>query len=213
VNNKLLDMTFRLTIICAVAALILGVVNIVTEPVIIERKRIEKELALKALSDGDNVGEVQYPANSDDLHSKLLAKLVEHGVIGAEDDIDEKELITSFYPVVKDGETIRYILQLEGSGYGGKMVLLSVFNLDGSFVKAKLMENNETPGLGKKAEDPQYYNMYRKRGTNADPVPVSKRALSDSDAEAISGSTITFNGISKALALGSDYVKLLGGKN
>jgi H+/Na+-translocating ferredoxin:NAD+ oxidoreductase subunit G len=213
VNNKLLDMTFRLTIICAVAALILGIVNLVTEPLIIERKRIEKEMALKALSDGDNVGEVQYPANSDDLHNKLMAALVGHGVIGSDDDLDEKELITSIYPVDKEGEIIKYILQLEGSGYGGKMILLSVFNLDGSFVKAKLMENNETPGLGKKAEDPLYYNMYKEHGTDADPVPVSKRALTGSDAEAISGSTITFNGISKALALGSDYVKLLGGKN
>lgn len=212
-NNKLLDMTFRLTLICAVAALILGVVNLVTEPLIIERKRIEKEMALKALSDGDHVGEIQFPANSDDLHKNLLALLVEHGVIGAEDDIDERELITSIYPVDKEGTVSKYILQLEGSGYGGRMILLAVYNLDGSFVKAKLMENNETPGLGKKAEDSRYYNMYSEKGSVEDPVPVSKRALSDSDAEAVSGSTITFNGISKALALGSDYVKLLGGKN
>lgn|GEM_PF-186509 len=212
-NSKLLNMTLRLTIICAVAALILGVVNIVTEPIIIERKRIEQEKALKALSDGDNVGEARVPANSDDLHNQLLAALIEHSVIGADDDIDEQELITSIYPVDKDGEVIKYILQLEGSGYGGKMIILAVFNMDGSFVKAKLMENNETPGLGKKAEKSQYYNMYIGRGSDSDPVPVSKRSLSDSDAEAISGSTITFDGISKALALGSDYVKLLGGNN
>lgn len=206
-------MTFRLTLICAVAALILGVVNIVTEPLINERKVLEKEMALKTLSDGDNVGDVQYPADSSDLHTNLMASLVEQGVIGADDDLDEKELITSIYPVDTMGTVTKYILQIEGSGYGGKMIFLAVFNIDGSFVKAKLMENNETPGLGKKAEDPLYYNMYLGRGTEADPIPVSKRALSDSDGEAISGSTITFNGISIALALGSEYVKLLGGKN
>lgn len=212
-NNKLLDMTFRLTLICAVAALILGVVNIVTEPLILERKRIEKEVALKALSDGDHVGEVQYPADSADMHSSLMAKLVEHAVIGAGDNLNEKDIITSIYPVDKEGRIIKYILQLEGSGYGGKMVLLSVFKLDGTFVKAKLMENNETPGLGKKAENPQYYTMYNGWGSDSDPIPVSTRALATSDAEAVSGSTITFNGISKALAFGSDYVKLMGGKN
>lgn len=206
-------MTLRLTLICAVAALVLGVVNIATEPVIIERKRIEKERALQALSDGDNVGEERAPANSDELHGKLMDALTLHGVIGEGDDIDERELISSIYPVDKDGEIIKYILQLEGSGYGGKMILLAVFNTDGSFVKAKLMENNETPGLGKKAENESYYNMYGGTGSDSNPVPVSKRALSASDAEAISGSTITFNGISKALALGSDYVKLLGGNN
>lgn len=206
-------MTLRLAIICAVASLVLGVVNIVTEPVIIERKRVEKEVALKELSDGDHVGELQLPANSDDLHGKLMASLAAHGVIAAGEDIDEKELITSIYPVDKNGEITKYILQLDGSGYGGKMVILAVFLNDGTFVKAKLMENNETPGLGKKAEDSAYYNMFMNTGSDARPLPVSKRALVASDAEAVSGSTITFNGISRALALGSDYVKLLGGKN
>jgi electron transport complex protein RnfG len=213
VNNKLLKITLRLTIICAVASLILGVVNLVTEPVIVEQKRIEQEKALKSLSDGDNVGEARTPANSDDLHNNLITALLEHGVIGEGDDVNEKELISAIYPVDKEGKIIKYILQLEASGYGGKMKLLSVFNTDGTFVKAKLMDNNETPGLGKKAEDSSYYIKYENSGSLENPLPVSKRALNDSDAEAVSGSTITFDGISKALALGSDYVKLLGGKN
>jgi len=206
-------MTLRLAIICAVASLVLGVVNIVTEPVIIERKRVEKEMALKELSDGDSVGELQLPADSEELHGKLMTALAGHGVIAAGEEIDEKEFITSIYPVEKEGEVIKYILQLEGSGYGGKMIILAVFMSDGTFVKAKLMENNETPGLGKKAESPSYYDMFMATGSDAAPLPVSKRALSASHAEAVSGSTITYNGIARALALGSDYVKLLGGNN
>lgn len=206
-------MTLRLAIICAVASLVLGVVNIVTEPVIVERKRAEKEVALKELSDGDHVGELQLPANSDELHGKLSAALAAHGVIAPGEDFNEKELITSIYPVDRNGEVFKYILQLDGSGYGGTMVILAVFLKDGTFVKAKLMENNETPGLGKKAEEAAYYNMFLNTGSDAAPLPVSKRALSPADGEAVSGSTITFNGISRALALGSDYVKLLGGKN
>lgn len=212
-NSKLVNMTLKLTLICAVAALILGIVNIVTEPVIIERKRIEQEKALKALSDGDTVGEVQTPANSDDLHNKLMLSLLSHGVIGEGDELDEKELIKSIYPVDRDGVIIKYILQLQGSGYGGKMIILAVFNIDGTFVKAKLMDNAETPGLGKKAEEPLYYEKYAGSGNDENPLPVSKRALDEKAAESVSGSTITFDGISKALALGSDYVKLLGGKN
>ncbi|MBN2658671.1 MAG: FMN-binding protein [Spirochaetales bacterium] len=212
-NNKLMQMTLRLAIICAVASLVLGVVNIVTEPVIVERKRAEKEVALKELSDGDHVGELQLPANSDELHGKLSAALAAHGVIAPGEDFNEKELITSIYPVDRNGEVFKYILQLDGSGYGGTMVILAVFLKDGTFVKAKLMENNETPGLGKKAEEAAYYNMFLNTGSDAAPLPVSKRALSPADGEAVSGSTITFNGISRALALGSDYVKLLGGKN
>lgn len=206
-------MTLRLTLICAVAALILGAVNIVTEPMILERKRIEKEIALKALSDGNTVGEEQTPANSDDLHKRLMASLADHGVIAAGGEIDEKAVITSYYPIGQDGKADRYILQLVGNGYGGKMVILAVFQADGTFVKAKLMENNETPGLGKKAESDDYYGRFEGSGSASAPVPVSKRALPAEYIEATSGCTITFNGIAKALALGSDYVKLLGGNN
>lgn len=212
-NNKLMQMSLRLTIICAVASLILGAVNIMTEPVIQERKRVEKEEALKVLSDGDQVGEMQTPANSDEIHGKLMASLADHGVIASGEEFDEKKLITAIYPVEKNGAVFKYILQLEGSGYGGKLILLSVFMSDGTFVKAKLMEDNETPGLGKKAENFAYYNKFKNTGSAEAPIPVSKRDLPAAEIEAVSGSTITFNGVSRALALGSDYVKLLGGKN
>ncbi len=212
-NNKLLNMTLRLTIICAVAALVLGIVNIVTEPIIIERKKVEQEKALTALSDGDHVGEAFAVEENETRHKSLVQSLISHEVIAEGEDVNEKELIYSIYPVDKDGKIIKYIVHLQGKGYGGKMILLAVYNTDGSFVKAKLMENNETPGLGKKAEDSDYYTKYKGTGSENNPVPVSKRDLSDKDAESISGSTITYDGISKALALASDYVKLLGGEN
>ena len=198
-NNKLLNMTLKLTLICAIAAFILGVVNIATEPVIVERKRAEQEEALQALSDGAHVGEVFFIGNDDKMHNRLMQSLASHGVIGEGDDIDEKQLIHSLYPVDKDGEVIKYILQLQGKGYGGRMILLAVFKTDGSFVKAKLMENNETPGLGKKAEESQYYNKFEGTGTDNIPVPISKRALSDEDAESISGRTIHLTGATEII--------------
>ena len=207
-NNKLLIMALKLTIICAVAALILGLTNMITEPIIIERKVLEQIEALRILSDGDHVGEVQSLIYDDDLHGKLLTALVAHDIIRAGDDIDERELITAIYPVDRDGEIIRYILQLQANGYGGKMKLFAVFEIDGTFNKAKLMDNGETPGLGKKAEEPQYYTKYRNSGTIDNPLPVNKRQLEAKEAESISGSTITFDGIYRALALGSVYVRI-----
>ncbi len=212
-NNKLLNMTLKLILICSAAALILGIVNIITEPIIIERKRIEQEKALKELSDGDHVGDLFSVSNNPIMHETLMLSLLAHGVIGKNKEIDENKIIQSIYPVDKDGEVIKYILQLQGKGYAGKMILLAVFRTDGSFLKAKLIENNETPNLGKKAEESSYYNMFAGTGSDNSPVPISKRDLKTEDAEAVTGSTITYNGIAKTLALGSDYVKLLGGEN
>lgn len=189
-NNKLLNITLKLTVICAIAALILGVVNMITEPVIIQQKIIAQQEALIVLSDGDDVGEQISPVSE-----------------------GESDIVHLIYPIEKNGETIKYILQLTGSGYGGEMVLLAVFAVDGSFVKAKLMENNETPGLGKKAEEDSYYAKFDGFGGADSAIPVNKNELTDVYAEAVSGSTITFSGISAALAYGSDYVKSMGGKN
>ncbi len=71
------------------------------------------------------------------------------------------------------------------------------------------MDNQETPGLGKEAENPEYMKKYIGTGEDS-PVPVRKSQLSQEDADAITGASITFMGIGKALASASDYAKKEG---
>ncbi len=47
-------------------------------------------------------------------------------------------------------------------------------------------------------------------GTNS--VPQSKGELSKEEADAVSGSSVTFAGVAKTVAYGSNLVKSLGGK-
>ena len=68
----------------------------------------------------------------------------------------------------------------------------------------------ETPGLGKKAEQEGYMDIFKGSGSDK-PVPTSKTMLSDADAQAVSGSSVTFTAVAKAIAAGSEYVKSLGG--
>ncbi len=212
-NDKLVSMTVKLTIICAVAALVLGFVNIITEPTIIENKRVAMEKALESLSDGDEIGDPLEVSDDTGMHKQLLESLIAHGIVKKGKTIEVSKFIQKIYPLSDNGDIRKYILQLIGNGYGGKMVLLAVFDTDGSFVKAKLMENNETVGIGKKAENPEYFNIFSDFGSEDTPVPVNSRALRAEDVEVVTSSTITFVGIAKAIALGSDYVKLLGGEN
>jgi len=169
----------KLFLICAVAALTLGVINTITAPVIAERKVLELNKALNTLTGELQAGE---------------------GVA-----VEEEPVVKAYYPVLQAGKVNSFILELNGSGYGGDMKILSRFKPEGEIVSVKLMDNLETPGLGKKAENPEYMKKFIGSGSSA-PVPVLKSMLEQSEAEAITGATITFIGVAKALDEGSRFI-------
>ena len=172
----------KLALICAVAALCLGAVNMVTEPQI-EKFRAEKlQAALEQVSPG--------------------------GTIGTETDAEDS-VVTSYY-TVKDGDAVSgYILNLKGAGYGGDLIILASYKPDGELFGSVLMENDETPGLGKEAEKDSYMKKYL--GFAGLDIPTSKTQLEQAEADTISGATITFAGIGNALTAGSDFAVKLGG--
>jgi electron transport complex protein RnfG len=174
----------KLFAICVVAAVTLGGINAITEPVIIQRKILELQQALNELTPDAEAGEA-------------VAIL-------------ENPVVLKRYPVTREGETVGMLLELEGSGYGGEMKILARFDLSGSIAAVKLMDDTETPGLGKKAENPSYMEKFLGSGSSENPVPVRKDMLRGSDADAITGATITFLGISKALADGASYARSVG---
>ena len=176
--SPIADRTLRLAVICSIAALLLGIINSMTAPVIEEHKRIELENALNELVVTGKAGEVQ--------------------------ELDDS-LVNQLYPIMEEGEKIGYILSLLGSGYGGEMKILASYSLDGTLLKAILMEDNETPGLGKKAEKPEYMDKFLGKGSSDNPIPTTKGQLEKPDT--VGGSTITFTGVSRALAAGSVYVR------
>lgn len=176
--SPMVSKILKLTLICSIAALLLGVVNSITEPVIKERKAI--------------------------MLKEALGSLLEEGDIGEAQETDDP-LILAVYPVEKEGLLISCILSIQASGYGGNMQVLGAYSLDGTLLNAQLMENNETPGLGKKAESPEYMEKFIHHGGN-DLIPVRKEMLSPG-MDDITGATITFNGVSMALDAGSRYVK------
>ncbi|MEM9424282.1 MAG: FMN-binding protein [Spirochaetota bacterium] len=103
-----------------------------------------------------------------------------------------------------------FILKLNAQGYGGQVRLLAAYRRDGGLYHAIMLENNETPGFGKKAEDPAYMKMFwdRSSSSSSGPIPISKaQAIRDGfPLDAVSGSTISFRAISKALRAGADYL-------
>ena len=174
----------KLAAICAIAAIALGIANAVTEPIIIEARAARLKAALEDVSVGLDIGE-----------------LVE---------VDEEISITGYYPLTQTDSTVAYIIKVTGAGYAGDMNILTAISLDGEVLSAVLMENTETPGLGKEAENPNYMKMYI--GTGKDSViPFRKTQLSSKDADSITGASITFIGIGKALNEAAAFVDQIGG--
>lgn len=181
--NNILTVGGKLALICVIAALCLGLVNAVTAPAILRVK--EKQLA-------------------DALQAVSL-----EGTFGAKVEVDDHKVVEAYYQLSR-GTDEGYILRVTAMGYGGDMDMLASFSASGTVLAVSLMDNQETPGLGKEAERSDYMDKFIGTGATA-PVPTSKNQLQQAEVDAISGATITFIGIGEALHDGSDFVKSLGG--
>lgn len=182
--KKNMKYAFILLSICAVCAFLLALTNSVTSPVIAKQDETSRLQALEAVSNGFAIGEQQM--------------------------VEGNAFVTSVIPLSEGSNTMGYILQLKTAGYGGEMKVVASFKTSGEVMEAHLLSHSETPGLGKNAEKDGYMDKFKGTGTS-NPVPTNKTMLDAVDAQAVSGASVTFSGIAKALAAGSAYVKSLGG--
>ena len=182
--TKYIKTAVTLFLISAVCTLLCALVNNATAPVIAANNENDRIAALEAVSAGFAIGEQQ----EGDGNAVNYA-------IALTDDT---------------GAVAGYILGLTGKGYGGAMDIIASYSLDGSIMAAKLTTNSESPGIGKKAENDWYMDMFKGLGGSS-PLPASKSDLSAEDNAAVSGASVTFGGVSSALISGSDFVKGLGG--
>ena len=172
-----------LVLICAICTALCALVNEVTAPRIAENVEVERVSALEDVANGLALG----------------------------DQTDVGNGVVNYYIPLLDGSDIGgYIVELSTSGYGGAMTVIASYDTEGAVIAAKMMANSETPGLGKKAEEPWYMEMFKGLGSDK-PLPASKSDLSAENNAAVSGASITFGGVSSALINGSEFVKGLGG--
>ncbi len=179
---KYIKTALILAAICAVAAVTLAALNMVTKPAIDAYEEQKTTSALLAVSNGMEIGEYT--------------------------DVNEG-YVAYRYELLSSGKVSGYILGLKSTGYGGELGIVASFDTDGLVMDAVLVSDDETPGVGKKAEADGYMDKFVGTGSSSNPVPTNKSMLSEVDAAAVSGATMTFTGITKALSAGSAYVKAL----
>ena len=120
-----LRLTATLLSICAVVALLLGIVNSVTEP-IIRRMQEEKTAAAMAMV--------------------LQA--------GSYDKVDfQYENVTAMYHAMAGDKQIGYVVEVTTGGFGGSMSLVVGVDMDGKVTGVSVTDHAETKNIGTKVTD------------------------------------------------------------
>lgn len=185
-NKKIVHDALVLFAFTLVLGLLLGVVQGITkEP--IEKADYEKtQTAYKQVfEDADS-----FEAYADFDADEAAALMTENGYV---DEIEDAQ-------VAKDasGNTIGYVITVTAKDASQSTITFSVgICNDGTINGYSITSIAETPGLGMKAQEEDFYSQFE--GKNVDSFVVVKSApTADNEIESISGSTIT----SKAMANG-----------
>lgn len=168
-----LIIALKLTVICFVSVLLLSFVNLITNKRINDNNvKIENDTNKQLFSDGK-------------IFEKKYFKSVGFNQTN------------EYYYVVKDNKKqhIGYTIVVICSGYGGDMKVMFATNKTYKILNMKLLNNSETPGIGKSAEKDTYMKKFIGTNTPSFPFPYKKSMLSKEDGDAVTGATITFNGI------------------
>ena len=171
--KDILKLGVTLFAICAVAALVLGVTNNITAPVIEERNiQASNEARKIVLSEADEFKELE-GMNSD--------------------------IVLEVYEGIKDGQVIGYTIKTSSKGYGGAIELMVGISKDGKITGVEIGNHSETPGLGSKATEPMFKNQYVDKDVSNSLLVVKGSANNDNEISAISGATITSNGVTNGV--------------
>jgi electron transport complex protein RnfG len=176
--KKIISLGVTLFTITVVTGLILGVVHDVTlEPIRITQERLKTEALRGALPDAD---EFRAIAKTEDAYP--IIKDVQQGLSG--------------------GKVLGYCLTVTPRGYGGTIELVAGITNDGKLSAVRILNHSETPGLGAKSVLPEFYEQFK----DSDKITVVKRAPeAPGEIQAISGATITSNGVADGVNVALRY--------
>ena len=183
-NNKIfiVKLASILFAIVFIATLLLTLCNYLTKDTIAELNLKTAEEAKQEVIAGATFEEIE-------IDEQLKAEL--------EKDYTYK----AAYKAEKDGKFAGYCVNVAPAGFGGDIDMIVGVNESFNISGVKIITMAETPGLGAKAQEEDFYRQFAdgKKGT----LTVKKNAKNPSESEiaAISGATIT----SQAVTDGANY--------
>lgn len=158
-----------LTVICLVSGLLLSLTHSVTSAVMTRRQQAEQR--------------------------ELLQSVFSQGA-----DFEEKQLTdqTSYYVALDgSGQPAGYVFTTQANGYAGAIVVLSAFDTQGAVTGIRVLEANETAGLGANAKEDWFQERYQ--GTTGPLKVVKEEPAGENEIVAITNATITTQAVTDAV--------------
>lgn len=186
--KNVFTIAIKLFVITVVAAALLGVVYAVTkEPIAAQTEKAATEARLTAFPDA---------ASFED----------------AKVDIPEEysEIKSVFNALDSGGNVIGAVFAMTTKGFNSGLNLTIGIGADGKIRGVIMGDNNESPGIGKKAADPEFRDQFPGKPYDS-PLKVVKAASGDYDIQAITGATVTSKAITDAVNTAAEFYKQLGG--
>lgn len=184
-----------LLIICAIAAVLLGLTNEITYEKIAQQ--IEKA--------NNEARQIVLPAADD--FTKLDAAAL--AAIQANPDYS---IVRDVYEAKTGGSLTGYTVMVAPKGYGGAIEMIVGIDVNGTVQGVKVGTNNETPGLGKNAEKPAFSEQYKNKTWDSLIGVIKNGTPKENEIVAITGSTITSKGITAGVNKAMAVAKELSGK-
>lgn len=166
-----------LTIICVIATALLAFTNQITLPA-----RQAQEIA------AENANKIM-----------LFPSAQEFKDINIDSYINELPNLDAAYEVYgSNGEKLGILFAASSRGYGGDVPVMAAISAEGKLTGVRVMSNDETPGLGKKIEEPDFLKQFSDKDTS---IRYSTK-LGDPSKEVIdsvSGATISSRAVTESL--------------
>ena len=176
--------TLVLFLVCVIITGALAAVNRVTIEIIDQRTKAEQEEFRKQLLD------------KADSFKQITLEF-------------ENPAVTDVYAGYKEGELAGYVINVAAKGYGGDINMTVGVDKNGFVTGVIIGDNEETPGLGTKALEPDFINQFYEVSYNDELTVVKQNRKSPNEIQAISGATITSAGVTQGVQAALDISKKL----
>lgn len=178
--NKILNMTLRLFLVTLIAGALLGGTYVITAGPIAEQ---EAQAATEA------------------RQNVLAAESFEE--ISREGGADYDTINAVYEGTDGSGAVVGYAFEVTARGFNPDISLTIGIDTQGVITGVNVGSNSETPGLGAKASEPEFYEQYAGKAGQLEVIKTG--TPTDSQISAIAGATITSSGITSAVNLVSQY--------
>ncbi len=180
--KEILKATAVLSIICLVIAAALAGTNLLTADKIAFLSEQQKSEAMNRICKADTY---------------------------TEQTVTLKDTDYTYFTAQTDGLVKGYIFTTEQNGYGGVVSVMTAVNTDGKIIAVEVLDvSGETVGLGQNAAKPEFKEQFRGKSGK---LQTSKSAQGD-EIQALTGATITSNGVTKAVNTALELYTLVKGE-